>query len=650
MVRILKSHVCLCVLTTAIFHFSQNAYSNIKSYAWSPALCDVCDESEEPESLYQKGLYGGETHVIKGHFYNFYTRDKLPVRVEDIQDSVSLPSIVANSGSIFNVMDTVVQATGTSIHTNPIAISSESGASVLLNNTKINTDGERVALSSSSGAKITMIGGSITAVDSGVLSIGETSYITLDNVTINSNHKNTVSGKNTHRVNDSVFNISQGSTLDLNKVVVKSINSHGFRSGNSSNTFTDKNQPVYISKDDLYLNTVDVEDSIITIWGNKSYGIFFEEKAANEQKKNPFKQGNFRFSKTKIDVPDSTAIYTNAKGYPAFFFLTDTNISGNLLLQVKNGATVKVTAEGSSLTGGVRVHDKEIVDFSLMNGSKWTLTTKKQKDLQDTDWGIDSHNSFISSVRLSDSDIVFDKPVRGGYQTLSIGSKGSSNAYIAEGKAQVYLNTYLNDGGSLVNQVTDRLLIHGNVVGSTTVHISPVKGSPGGSTGSGRNDQGISIVQVSGNAKQDSFKLNGGYVALDNLPYQYRLYAYGPDSIRGKANTAQRLVKGTGDFWDFRLESRYIQSPSIPNLVSDNHDLEAKISSSNPHMNSFSIISMAKPETSVAIFSHSAVADLSSVSGETNLEHMVYDSSSHPNSVPTALVTGLSGTSSNLSS
>lgn len=126
------------------------------------------------------------------------------------------------------------------------------------------------------------------------------------------------------------------------------------------------------------------------------------------------------------------------------------------------------------------------------------------------------------------------------------------------------MNTYLNEGGSHGNQKTDRVLIHGDVEGTTTVHVRSMPGSPGGYTGNGGNNQGISIIQVSGMANQNSFQLDGGYVTAQHLPYQYMLYAYGPESDLGEAYPDQRLVKGDGKFWDFRLENRYIKPSPEP--------------------------------------------------------------------------------------
>ncbi|WP_345117691.1 autotransporter outer membrane beta-barrel domain-containing protein, partial [Bartonella jaculi] len=179
-------------------------------------------------------------------------------------------------------------------------------------------------------------------------------------------------------------------------------------------------------------------------------------------------------------------------------------------------------------------------------------------------WVDDSSLSLVSL--MGDSSINFKKLKSAStydYRTLHIG-KGTGEAYKARDGAHIYLNTYLNNGGSLDNQKTDRVLIHGDVSGTTIVHVRGVSGSPGGSTGSGGNEQGISIIQVSGEANQNSFQLDGGYVAVGHSPYQYRLNAYGPQSELGEASSSQRLVKGNGKHWDFRLENVYIDPKPGP--------------------------------------------------------------------------------------
>ncbi|WP_026501375.1 hypothetical protein [Bartonella vinsonii] len=105
-------------------------------------------------------------------------------------------------------------------------------------------------------------------------------------------------------------------------------------------------------------------------------------------------------------------------------------------------------------------------------------------------------------------------------------------------------------------------MIHGDVEGTTIVHVQDALGSRGDYTGERGNNKGISIIEVYGTANKDSFQLNGDYVTLEGSPYQYRLYAYCPSSSLGKADLSQQVLKGEGEFWDFLLESEVMQSPS----------------------------------------------------------------------------------------
>ncbi|WP_375617107.1 hypothetical protein, partial [Bartonella sp. AP58NXGY] len=75
-----------------------------------------------------------------------------------------------------------------------------------------------------------------------------------------------------------------------------------------------------------------------------------------------------------------------------------------------------------------------------------------------------------------------------------------------------------------------------------------------------KGDQSISLIQVAGRAEESSFKLLNSYTTVNGFPYQYKLRGYGPSSSAGNADPKNRLVAGTRDFWDFRLESVYIGS------------------------------------------------------------------------------------------
>ncbi|MBA9083540.1 hypothetical protein GGR10_001412, partial [Bartonella chomelii] len=322
---------------------------------------------------------------------------------------------------------------------------------------------------------------------------------------------------------------------------------------------------------------VNVRRSTITVEGDQSFGISLwgsqkstETHLGRSESRNLTTDyrmpkisevGVVNLTLTTLKVPNSTVIHgKTAKG---FITLKDSNISGDLLLEAKNGSSVMLATNNSSLTGGSHVDDESSALFYLTNRSKWFLTNKKNQNLRKL-------SSSISGVMLKDSAIIFEKPTSDDYQTLHIG-KGYHSVYLAQGDVQLHLNIQISQDGSLYDNKTDRVLIYGAVAGTTKIHMNTLSNEEevvNSKTNRNNNNQSVSIVQVSGSAKKDSFQLNYGYVTLNNSPYQYHLVAYGPDSEFGKADPQKRLVKGDGDFWDFRLEGKYIPfDPRHPSIV-----------------------------------------------------------------------------------
>ncbi|WP_236095512.1 autotransporter outer membrane beta-barrel domain-containing protein [Bartonella henselae] len=126
----------------------------------------------------------------------------------------------------------------------------------------------------------------------------------------------------------------------------------------------------------------------------------------------------------------------------------------------------------------------------------------------------------------------------------------------------MYFNTEWNNEVPKEQQKTDRLLIHGDVSGITTIHFrNLLKGKKTKEKNTGPvNTRGLSLVQVSGKAEENSFKLANGYTTIKGLPYKYTLNAYGPTSSRGKASIEQSFVGEEEDFWDFRLQNAILDS------------------------------------------------------------------------------------------
>ncbi|OPB31076.1 autotransporter outer membrane beta-barrel domain-containing protein [Bartonella sp. AR 15-3] len=282
----------------------------------------------------------------------------------------------------------------------------------------------------------------------------------------------------------------------------------------------------------------------------------------------------------KVDIENSTI---TAETYPAIYITKqnslmrnfgvhkkksivklskNSNISGDLLLQAQGGV-IEIQADQSILKGGVSIANGALANFSLKNNSTWILTTRKnnnftnQKHLNNIAWS-------ITSLKLDHSIVQFDTPKNIVYQTLNVG-KGSGVVYSATNDAKLHLNVFISKEDNINDQKTDRVLIHGNVSGTTTVYVTAQNGGSKGDIGKNGNTQGISLIQVSGTAQENSFKLNGDYITIDGSPYKYGLFAYGPSSSHGQANPEQKLVNGDGNnFWDYRLQSEYISPEPKP--------------------------------------------------------------------------------------
>ncbi len=297
-----------------------------------------------------------------------------------------------------------------------------------------------------------------------------------------------------------------------------------------------------------------IEDSNITVRGNVFYGMRFAGEAASEEQ---LEKRSLRadLKKTHFVVPSSVAIYSSKSG-KSNIFLQDTKLLGDLLLKAENGSSIKIEAHASALVGQTQIDNSSKVDLMLRNNSQWALLQPRHKNLQDPHYrGV----SFISSIKLSDSSITFEKPKSStayAYQTLYIG-KGEGVVYQASGDAWIHLNARLNPRDTSDHQVTDRLLIHGDVKGKTIVHIQGVAGDL-----EEKNEKAhsVSIIQVYGDAWPDSFQLNGQYVALEGAPYKYVLRSYSPNVTGGEEHVKQRFAQNGGAFWNFRLENEYVQT------------------------------------------------------------------------------------------
>ncbi|WP_455476362.1 autotransporter family protein [Bartonella sp. B17] len=426
---------------------------------------------------------------------------------------------------------------------------------VALYNVKINTSGknEKVNISSAYNSEVIVNSGTINFMDSyGFYSVRD-GKIALSDVTITGESQE----KNLN--NYAIFFLDKGGIIDANKVIVNANNMHGIMLENTQN---DPNSVP--SREDLLgddaMSRINIRNSSFKVHGDGSYGIYFRGEKQWDRRENA-KILEKEHSLRSLDsvtlwnttfLVDDIAIRSINAAYGIVNLSQSTVVSENLLLKAEGGSLIEILAENSSLKGSVHANDDSVVKFYLDEDSKWILRSKPNSI-------DDSSISFVSLI--NGSAIDFEKPKSTQdhfYQTLRIGT-GKGVVYKTDDKAQIYLNTYLASDGSHDNRQTDRVLIHGSVEGKTTVHVRAVSENSEKYAKNNKDSGGISLIQVSGMAKENSFELDGGYVALEGSPYAYRLHAYYGLGSDLEGNFAQRLVEGEGKFWNFYLKSAYVK-------------------------------------------------------------------------------------------
>ncbi|WP_273723977.1 autotransporter outer membrane beta-barrel domain-containing protein [Bartonella sp. AU18XJBT] len=552
-------------------------------------ICDNCGESkidnksykimnknvfnypDDPTAITVKGIgtrVSGEDVTVSSQI-----ADKtflMGVHVLEDGKIVLKDPIIKNTVIALRASDGVIEVKNGKIKESHEGVDAAENSFVLLEDTEIKTANGNASLLSYDHSEIWMSGGSVDFMNSHGVSSTLGGKVNLENVKI--------TGKADNGKDHAVVHMDSGAAVNLEGTTVSTGGGvHGILLENTvasiplqevkdlSNEDSDSKIPV---------TEVNMKSSSVTVKGKGSYGIYLrgekpwseggdkKEEISSEEEEVLPRLEVVNLDKTEFSVLDDAALYGRNIISGAVGLVHSTLRSGNFLLKAEEGASITVLADASTLEGRAHVDKNSNAELYLGGRSKWILQQPLQKDQHGA-----AHDSSISLVSLmGESSINFKRHESSSvddYQTLRIG-KGKGEVYRARDGASISLNSYLNSGGALNHQKTDRVLIHGDVSGKTKLQVHGVAGSPGGYTGRGGNDEGISIIQVSGQAEQDSFQLEGGYVALDKLPYQYKLYSYGPRSHLGKANMDQRLVEGNGEFWDFRLESRSIDSDIKP--------------------------------------------------------------------------------------
>jgi len=205
-----------------------------------------------------------------------------------------------------------------------------------------------------------------------------------------------------------------------------------------------------------------------------------------------------------------------------------TKLYGNVVIASGNNATLALNT-GSLLQGALLQGAAARIDLNLDNTSTWQV----------------SGDSTLHNLNNL-GNVTFD--TGNGYHQARV--NGDYN-----GGGAVTVHTYLNAGGALANQYTDRLLIDGNVTGTTVLNVQ-ASGSGANTNVAGdhqlHGNEGISVVQVGGNATAASFKLAHDYIAAAGSPIQYRLFAYQGAAV----DDGQKLLPTVN--WDYRLQAAYL--------------------------------------------------------------------------------------------
>jgi len=223
-----------------------------------------------------------------------------------------------------------------------------------------------------------------------------------------------------------------------------------------------------------------------------------------------------------------------------------------------NGGTNNTFTLGGATNGsldlstiGAAAQYRNFQTFEKIEPSTWTLTGTSG---QVTNWSITGGTLAVNGTVNGTVAVGSDGRLGG---TGEVGSTTNAGT-VAPGNSigTLFINgDYTAAGGTLETEAVlsgtgspaDRLVVSGNVTGTTMIDVVNIGGS-GAVTGT-TNTDGISIVQVGGTSTADAFQLNGGYAAAG--PYRYQLVSFDPAS--SAAGEADALIGAP--FWDYRLQS-----------------------------------------------------------------------------------------------
>lgn len=173
-------------------------------------------------------------------------------------------------------------------------------------------------------------------------------------------------------------------------------------------------------------------------------------------------------------------------------------------IELAERTTVAIDSDASRILGDVTVADGSNTTLALRNGS--TLQGATRGDISTTidasTWNV-TGDSSVTSLAMNGGQIAF-APRGDTHSTLSVANNFAGNGGL------ITMNVNVDAVGPVSGQATDRLLIGGDVTGTTYLDIVPTgKGTSTDRNGNAIIDpsEGILLVGVGGNAASDSFKL-----------------------------------------------------------------------------------------------------------------------------------------------
>ncbi|MCL6230377.1 autotransporter outer membrane beta-barrel domain-containing protein, partial [Bartonella bilalgolemii] len=480
-----------------------------------------------------------------------------------------------------------------SIETEKLAVKADGeDTKITLGNVNITSKGEGIHIEN--GAQIVANGGSITvnndnADDNNAVAItacGKEVSVTLNDVKIFSNKNGIEIGNSAilnmtggsieaegngvtftsgagaddkSKLKDTKITVTKGDGLNitdrkvsLENVSIQSKEGRGLYASGAETDVTMKGGTINASKAAFVVeDSAKINISNVSATASKN-GLVLTNGAAPDDKVN-----NVNFTNTKLTVEKGVGIFREVSGKDVVT-LKNSEIRGDLLLKYTpkedKEAALTLNADHSVLEGRAETGKKAETVFNLSNGTIWTLKISKEErepgeegkpgELLDIST---RSRSTVSVLNLDNSTIVFDKPTDDQYQVLHVGPaiekaegpaivandpNNPATVYNAKGDAKIYFNTEWSNGLKTKEQKTDRLVINGDALGTTTVYVNGIKGKNKAekNTSVPANESGVSLIQVSGEANEDSFKLANGYTTINNSPYKYTLNAYGPQA------------------------------------------------------------------------------------------------------------------------